>query len=340
MRQRIYRPPGWCKSTGRMWAVPCPALLLLVPIVHAFAFQDSWADRAQQLPGEFKISTDVLLVLLDVSVKDSKGGYVSGLAKDDFHVYENGVAQKLTVFSSGDEPVTVGLVIDESGSMRPKHDQVITAGLTFIGASNPNDQMFVVNFNDTVRSGLPADIPFSDDLVVLHSALSRNKPEGQTALYDAIAFALQHLELGQRAKKMLVVVSDGGDNRSRRTLPELMKLIQESQATIYTVGIYDRDDTDHNPEVLKRIANAGGGEWFLPQLVEQIGPICRKIAKDIRNRYTIGYIPVRNGDKAALRNIKVDISAPDHKKLTVRTRTSYSLPEALTRGQRTPDPSK
>jgi len=315
-----------------MWAVPCLALLLIFPIVHAPAFQDPGADR-QQHPGEFKISTDVLLVLLDVSVKDSKGGYVSGLSKDDFHVYENGIAQKLTVFSSGDEPVTVGLVIDESGSMRSKHDQVITAGLSFIGASNPNDQMFVVNFNDTVRSGLPADIPFSDDLGVLHAALSRNRPEGQTALYDAVAFALQHLEQGQRAKKMLVVVSDGGDNRSQRTLPELMKLIQASHATIYTVGIYDRDDTDHNPEVLKRIANAGGGEWFLPQLVEQIGPICRKIAKDIRNRYTIGYIPERNGDNAAIRNIRVDTSATDHKKFTVRTRTSYSLPEALMHGQ-------
>lgn len=332
MPQRIYRPPGRCSSTSRIRAVPCLALLLLLPVVHAPAYQDSDADR-QQRPGEFKISTDVLLVLLDVSVKDSKGGYVSGLSKDDFHVYENGRAQKLTVFSSGDEPVTVGLVIDESGSMRPKHDLVITAGLSFIGASNPNDQMFVVNFNDTVRSGLPADIPFSDDLTVLHAALSRNKPEGQTALYDAVAFALQHLELGQRAKKMLVVVSDGGDNRSRRTLPELMKLIQESHATIYTVGIYDRDDTDHNPEVLKRIANAGGGEWFLPQLVDQIGPICRKIAKDIRNRYTIGYIPDRNGDKTAIRNIRVDTSGPDHKKFIVRSRTSYSLPEALTHGQ-------
>jgi VWFA-related protein len=316
-----------------MWAVPCVALLLLLPFLHALAFQDSGADRQQPRPGEFKISTEVLLVLLDVSVKDSKGGYVSGLGKDDFHVYENGIAQQLTVFSSGDEPVTVGLVIDESGSMRSKHDQVITAGLSFIGASNPNDQMFVVNFNDTVRSGLPPDIPFSDDLAVLHAALSRNRPEGQTALYDAIAFALEHLEQGQRAKKMLVVVSDGGDNRSTRTLSQVMKLIQASHATIYTVGIYDRDDTDHNPEVLKRIANAGGGEWFLPQLVEQIGPICKKIAKDIRNRYTIGYIPDRKGDKAVIRNIKVDISTPDHRKLTVRTRTSYSLPEALTHGQ-------
>jgi VWFA-related protein len=310
-----------------MWAVPCLALLLF-PIVPA---QDSAASQEQ--PAELKFSTDVVLVVLDVSVKDPKGGYVSGLGKDDFRVYENGIAQKLTVFSSGDEPVTVGLVIDESGSMRTKHAQVVTAGLSFIGASNPNDQMFVVNFNDTVRSGLPDNIPFSDDLAVLHAALSRNKPEGQTALYDAVAFALQHLEQGQREKKMLVVVSDGADNRSQRTLSELMKLIQQSHATIYAVGIYDRDDTDHNPEVMKRLANAGGGEWFLPQLVEEIGPICRKIARDIRNRYTIGYIPDRNGDKAAIRKIRVDIAASGHEKLTVRTRTSYALPDALTHGQ-------
>jgi Ca-activated chloride channel family protein len=340
MPQRLYRPPGWCRSTSRMWAVSCLALLLLLPIVHGLAFQDSAAPRGQPPPGEFKISTDVVLVVLDVSVKDPKGGYVSGLAKDDFHVYENRIAQKLTVFSSGDEPVTVGLVIDESGSMRAKNDHVITAGLTFIGASNPRDQMFVVNFNDTVRSGLPANIPFSDEIGVLHAALSRNKPEGQTALYDAVAFALQHLEQGQRDKKMLVVVSDGGDNRSSRTLPELMKLIQQSHATIYTVGIYDPDDTDHNPAVLKRIANAGGGECFLPKVLEEIGPICRKIAKDIRNRYTIGYIPDRNGDNAGIRNIKIDISAPGHEKLAVRTRTSYSLPEALTHGHITPEPEK
>ncbi|HMC60582.1 MAG TPA: VWA domain-containing protein [Candidatus Solibacter sp.] len=344
MPKRTYRPPGRCTSTGRIWAVLCLAPVVLLPLVHALAFQVSaQQDPAQQVPpqdadreqrpGEFKISTDVLLVVLDVSVKDSKGGYVSGLTKEDFRVYENGIAQKLTVFSSADEPVTVGLVIDESGSMRSKHDQVVTAGLSFIGASNPNDQMFVVNFNDTVRSGLPDNIPFSDDLAVLHAALSRNKPDGQTALYDAVAFALQHLELGQRDKKMLVVVSDGGDNRSKLTLPGVMKLIQESHATIYAIGIYDRDDTDHNPEVLKRMANAGGGEWFLPQLLDQIGPICRKIAKDIRNRYTIGYIPDRNGNQAAIRKIKVDTSAQGHEKLIVRTRTSYSLPDALTQGR-------
>jgi Ca-activated chloride channel family protein len=323
MPTRIYRSLGRCRNTGRMWGVLCVALFFSA-VIPAPGFQDTTTPA-----GEFKISTDVVMVLLDVSVKDPRGGYVSGLSKDDFQVYENGALQKLTVFSSADVPVAVGLVMDESGSMHNRRPHTITAGLVFIGASNPQDQVFVVNFNDTVRSGLPSHIPFSGDLNILHAALSRAKAEGQTALYDAIAFALHHLESAQRDKKTLLVVSDGGDNRSRRTLPELMRLIQESQVTIYTIGIYDADDADRNPQVLKRISYASGGECFLPQTVEEIAPICRKIALDIRNRYTMGYVPDRTAQKGGVRKIRVAISAPDHRNSIVRTRAGYSLPDEL-----------
>jgi Ca-activated chloride channel family protein len=214
---------------------------------------------------EFKISTDVELVLLDVSVKDSKGGYVSGLTKDDFRVFESGNAQKITVFSHSDEPITAGLVMDASGSMQAKQADVITAGLVFIGASNPHDQMFVVNFNDKVREGLPPGIPFSDDAGVLRMALSKDRSQGRTALNDAVAWALHHLDSGQREKKALVLVSDGGDNSSQLKSDELMRLIEESHATIYTIGLFDSDDQDRNPNVLKRIAHVSGGECFLPQ---------------------------------------------------------------------------
>ena len=264
--------------------------------------------QAQNPPqsGEFKISTAVELVLLDVSVRDPDGGYVSGLTKEAFHVFENGVPQKITEFSSGDIPVAVGLVMDDSGSMRNKRPELVTAGLAFVEASNRQDQIFVVNFNDKVRSGLPDSLPFTDDMVLLRSALSRDRPEGRTALYDATAFALAHLEKGRRAKKALIVVSDGGDNVSSRSFGQLLELIQESRATIYTVGIYDPEDPDRNPGVLKRIAKISGGECFLPSELHEIVPICQKIAKDIRNRYTIGYIPVRTNSKAALRKIHVD----------------------------------
>ena len=220
--------------------------------------------------------------------------------------------------------------MDDSGSMRTKRADVITAGLVFIGASNPRDQIFVVNFNDRVRRGLPEAIPFSDDINLLRSALSKDIPQGQTALYDAVAFALKHLESGRRDKKTLVVVSDGGDNVSTHRLKELMQLVQESHATIYTVGIFGADDPDSNPRVLERISRISGGESFLPKELDEIIPICRKIAKDIRNRYTIGYTPVRSGDRAALRKIHVVATAPDRGKFLVRTRTSYLLPARIT----------
>jgi Ca-activated chloride channel homolog len=317
-------PSGRWGSTGRLWGWLCLALCSLFFPLPFFAFQ-----QITPASGEFKISTDVVLVLLDVSVRDAKGRNAPGLSKDNFHIYENGAVQPIKVFASADVPVAVGLVMDESSSMRSKRTELITAGLAFVGASNPQDQIFVVNFNDKVRSGLPENTPFTDDLKLLRSALSGTPPQGRTALYDGIAFALHHVDSGQRDKKALVVVSDGGDNCSTHTLPQLMRLIEESHTTIYTVGIFDADDPDRNPQVLKRIANASGGESFLPTESGELLPIFEKIARDIRNRYTIGYIPARTGERAGLRKIRVAAEAPDHEKLAVRTRTGYFVPSGL-----------
>jgi Ca-activated chloride channel homolog len=322
-----YRP-GWRWESCRI-----PLIFLLLVSSHSLA-QDSSAKSG------FRISTDVELVLLDVSVKDPKGGYVSGLAKEAFQIYENGAPQKITQFASADIPVTVGLVLDDSGSMLRKRSDVINAGLVFVGSSNPQDQIFVVNFNDKVRRGLPETVPFTDDVNLLRSALSRDAPQGQTALYDAVAYALKHLESGRRDKKTLVVVSDGGDNVSTHSLKELMRLVQESRATIYTVGLFAPDDPDSNPHVLERMARTSGGESFLPGDPDQVIPICKKIAKDIRNRYTIGYTPLRSSDKAALRKIRVVATVPDRRKLLVRTRTSYLLPARVMRASDTTEPLK
>ncbi len=300
--------------------------LLFTPLLFVFS-----GSSAQHVPesGGFKIAARVELVLLDASVKDSKGGYVSGLTKNEFRIYENGDLQKISEFSSADIPVAVGLVMDASGSMEPKRQKVNAAGVAFVEASNPQDQIFVVNFNDKVRHGLPESVPFTDNLKLLRSALSKNRPEGRTAMYDAIAYSLKHLESGQREKRALIVVSDGGDNCSVLNLKELIGLIQQSRTTIYTVGIFDSDDPDRNPGVLKRIANVSGGECFLPDQADQIVLICRKIAKDIRNRYTIGYSPVRSDGVTALRNIHV-VAAAAHRKLNVKTRTSYIRPALAT----------
>jgi Ca-activated chloride channel family protein len=295
------------------------ALGFLIPVLVVFPT----AFALLQSEGDFRISTNVNLVLLDVSVKDAKGGYVTDLSKDNFRVEENGVPQKIASFSNVDVPVEAGLILDDSGSMRSKRPEVNTAGLTFVDASNPRDQMFVLDFNDKVRSGLPDDVPFTDDRPLLREALSKHRTEGRTVLYDAVAAALKHLETGQREKKTLIVVSDGGDNASKHTLAEAMRLIEESKTTIYTVGIYDSDDPDRNPGVLRRMANVSGGECFLLNKLEEIVPVCKKIAQDIRKRYTIGYIPDRGNSTQALRKIHVSANAPDHGHLIVRTRTSY-----------------
>jgi Ca-activated chloride channel homolog len=329
-----YHPFGQGYRPGPRWeSCLIPWIFLLLFSSHSLA-QDSPPKS------EYRISTDVELVLLDVSVKDPKGGYVSGLTKEAFQIYENGALQTITQFASADIPVTVGLVMDDSGSMLHKRSDVINAGLVFVGASNPQDQIFVVNFNDKVRRGLPATVPFTDDLNLLRSALSRDAPQGQTALYDAVAFALKHLESGRRDKKTLVVVSDGGDNVSTHSLKELMQLVQQSRATIYTVGIFAPDDPDRNPHVLERMTRISGGESFLPGDPDQVIPICKKIAKDIRSRYTIGYTPVRSSDKAALRKIRVVAAVPDRGKLLVRTRTSYLLPARVMRAPDMTEPLK
>ena len=283
---------------------------------------------AVELPEQpFKLTATADLVLLDVSVNDARGVHVPGLDKNNFQIYENGLLQTITHFSSEDVPVTVGLVVDTSGSMRAKHAEVVTAAIVFINASNQQDEVFVVNFNDRASLGLPDSLPFTDDVRKLQAALSINAAEGRTALYDALVLSLNHVEQGKRDKKTVVLVSDGGNNSSSHGFDDVMRMVHESRATIYTIGLFDEDDKDQNPRLLEKLARISGGTAFLPDRMSEVAEICRVIASDIRNRYTVGYVPVRSGDKGSLRKIKVVARQSDGRKLTVRTRTSYLLPD-------------
>ena len=274
----------------------------------------------------FKLTVTSELVLLDVSVRDAAGEHISNLSRDNFRIYEDGKLQTIVHCASDDVPVTVGLVIDTSGSMRSKYEEVATAGLVFIRASNRNDETFVVNFGDRVSHGLPDNVPFSSNLLQLRSALSWAVPAGRTALYDAILYSLQYLEKGQCEKKALMLVSDGGDNSSTHGSEEVSRMVRESRATIYTIGIFDADDQDRNPGLLRRLAQISGGESYFPAHLSEVVGICRQIASDIRTRYTIGYVPIRSGEQGSLRKIAVTASTPGGHKLTVHTRTSYILP--------------
>ena len=300
-------------------------LSLLVLLLAAGAIQATFASRSAAAQ-DVKFSSTSSFVLLDASVKNSKGGYAAGLAKDNFQIYENGKLQTISHFSREDVPVTVGLVVDTSGSMTSKYSQVVTAAMAFITASKRKDEIFVVNFNDTVTEGLPPELPFTDDIVKLREALSMARPQGRTALYDAVAVALKHLDQGQRDKKTLVLISDGGDNHSTHTVDEVKRMVEESRATIYTIGLFDESDQDSNPHVLRQLSGVSGGETYLPKDVSEVLEICRRVASDMRARYTIGYAPVGDEAKGSLRKIKVHATQPDGQKLVVRTRTSYLVP--------------
>jgi len=283
-------------------------------------------------PPDFVIRSDVRLVLLDVSVKDRDGGWVSGLSKNDFHVDENGAPQNITVFANNDVPVTVGILVDNSRSMTPKQAEVLTAATTFIENSNPHDEIFVLNFNDTVKRGLPDDVLFSDDIRQLRAALSREVPEGRTALNDAIVDGLRQLEQGKRDKKTLIVISDGGDNASQHKRREMLGMVERSLATIYTIGLFDTGDLDRDPGILKKLARITGGVAYFPDGAQDLTAACQSIARDIRTRYTVGYPPpAANG--GLLRRIRVRVSAPGRTGLSARTRLSYRYEEAANRNQ-------
>jgi Ca-activated chloride channel homolog len=308
------------------WGVAVKREILIIGLVMALRALPAQLPAVEPSGQPFKLSVTAELVLLDVSAKSAKGEHISGLTKDSFRVYEDGKLQTVSHFASEDVPVTAGVVIDSSGSMRSKRAEVVSAALSFIGASNRRDEMFVVHFSDGVRLGLPPGIPFSDDVNQLSSALWRGASEGMTALNDAIVFSLKHLDRGRRDRRILVLVSDGGDNSSVHDNDEVKRTVLESRATIYAIGLFDEAGPDSNPGLLRRLARMSGGEAFLEVELPAVGDVCRKIAADIRARYTIGYVPVRSNERHALRKIHVTATAPGGRKLVVHTREGYLLP--------------
>jgi len=269
------------------------------------------------------------MVVLHATVTDDKGDFISDLRQDNFRVYEDKVEQKISVFSRQDIPVTMGLVIDNSGSMREKRSQVNAAALTFVRTSNPQDEVFVVNFNDEFYLDLNED--FTSDPKELDDALSRIDSRGSTALYDAVIGSLDHLKKGHKDKRVLLVVTDGDDDASRKTLEYTVKAAQESDAAIYAIGVFSDDDRKndkrmvrHSKKVLEQLAEATGGMAYFPDSLDQVTPTCEQVARDIRNQYTLGYYPTNTAKDGTFRNVSVTLTPPHGRgKLNVRSRTGY-----------------
>jgi Ca-activated chloride channel homolog len=295
------------------------ALLSLAPARRAGAAMDGGA-------GQYTIPVNVSLVVLPVSVTNGKGNFVSGLHSQDFRVYENGLLQQITFFEPEDVPVTIGLVIDSSSSMASKRREVIAASLGLVQSSNPQDEVFVVNFNQRVSFGLPRSVSFTSNLNLLRDALSRTQPAGNTALYDAIAASLHHLKAGTGERKALVVVTDGSDNTSHVKFPDLLREAEASSSVIYAIGIFDQNYVD-SPKILRQLAKATGGEAYFPESLADISDTALQIAADIRKQYTIGYPPANRAPDGKLRLIRVRASAAGAGKLRVRTRSGYLIPQ-------------
>jgi Ca-activated chloride channel homolog len=276
--------------------------------------------------GQYTIGVDVDLVVFNVTVTDNKARHVRGLKASDFQVYEENRLQTITLFDAEDAPATVGLVIDNSGSMREKRADVAKAALAFAAASNAEDEMFVINFNERAYMGLPASMGFTKDFGKIHSALLRTPAAGLTALYDALAIGIEHLKAGSRDRKALVVLSDGGDNASRWMLDDVLQMAQRSSATIYSIGIYDETDRDKNPGVLRKIAKLSGGRAYFPDSVKDLDEVWLDIAGGIRSQYTIGYRSSAAARDGSFRKVKITAGGNGGRKLQVTARDGYLAP--------------
>jgi Ca-activated chloride channel homolog len=271
------------------------------------------------------ISVRTELVAVPVTVTDAQGHQVKGLSQDNFRVYEDGRPQPIAVFHHGDAPLALGLVVDRSQSMRGKSSALLTAVSGLLQSSRPDDELFAVGFNDRVFFALGASQPFTNDAKEIETAVSATAAEGRTALYDAVAEALEHLQLGQSEKKVLIVISDGGDNASGQTSAHVLELARRSQAVIYAIGLMSTSpaEEDEDAGLIKRLCKDTGGVAYFPRSAEEIVSASTSLAHDLREQYTLGFAPDPRTDGRAFRTIEVRVSAAGQGRLHVRTRSGY-----------------
>ena len=275
-------------------------------------------------PEDFRLRVETDLVVLHATVTDRSSRPIADLKQEHFRVLEDNVEQKIKVFKREDIPVSVGILVDNSGSMRDKRRGVSAAALKFVRSSNPKDEVFLVNFND--ESYLDTD--FTDSVALLEDALERIDSRGGTAFYDAVHLGLRHLtEKASWDKKILLLITDGEDNASRISLEELVRAVQRSDVMIYTVGLLSGESSRsmrRAKRALENIAKASGGSTFFPESLDEVSVVANDIANDIRNQYVLAYTPTNTVLDGKFRKVEVRLSAPrGHGRLAVRTRSGY-----------------
>src|SRR5580692_1072368 len=276
--------------------------------------------------GGFTFRRDVDEVVLNATVLDGDNHLVNDLTQDDFHVFEDGTPQTIAAFQHQDIPVSLGILVDNSGSMRDKRAAVNTAALDLVKASNPQDEAFVVNFSDEAF----IDQDFTSDLNKLRDGLAHIDSKGGTALYDAVvASADQLAKNAKRPKQVLVIVTDGEDNASSLNLEQTIRRIQDLEGpVVYSIGLLFGDEgggreARRAKRALQMLSNETGGIAYFPHSLAEVDQICAEVAHDIRNQYTIGYHSTKPASQGGYRMINVQASAPKHGKLIVRTKRGY-----------------
>lgn len=266
-------------------------------------------------------SLDTKLVVLHASVVDKNGKLVTNIPQSGFKVFENNVEQPLKIFNREDVPVSMGIIIDNSGSMREKRPKVAAAAVDLVKASNPEDEVFIVDFNDVAY----LDAPFTNNIKKLEQVLDKIDTRGGTAMRDAISMSIDYAkESGKRSKKVLLVITDGNDNTSNETLEQLIRKARQSEVLIYCIGLLNEEEPREAraaKRALKALAEASGGLDYYPKTLSEVETITPQIAHEIRNQYILAYSPTNQALDGSFRQIKVTVKAPGNP--TVRTRNGY-----------------
>ncbi len=295
------------------------------PATSAPSPTTSAAPAASQTPetdnGAFVFRKSVEEVVLHAVVFDDKQRFVTNLDKSAFTVYEDGHPQTITSFRHEDIPVSMGIVVDNSGSMREKRQKVNAAALNLVRASNPDDEVFVVNFNDEYY----LDQDFTANVNKLKEALEKIEAHGGTALYDAVVASADWLKHAKLEKKVILIVTDGEDTASSQSLEQAVRRLQaENGPTVYAIGILgDEEHPKRAKKALQVMSDRTGGITFFPKTLDEVDAISRSVAHDIRNQYTIGYKPTTPKNQGGYRSVKVDAKSRSYRKLVVRTKTGY-----------------
>ncbi len=307
----------WCGSTPAQRTAPQRG-----KSGAARAAPESKPSRARP-KGVPRFAVETKLVVLHATVLDKQKHLVTDLRREHFKVLEDNVRQEIKDFKREDIPVSVGILVDNSGSMRDKRVRVNAAALTFVRTSNRNDEVFIVNFNDEAF----LDKDFTSNLEELKEGLEKIDSRGGTAYYDTIRMSLDHVTgRGRRTKRVLLVITDGEDNASRFTLERLIKYIQQTDVVIYSVGLLGDDSARAARRARKSIeavSEATGGAAFFPANIDEVEGIAARIAHDIRNQYLLTYKPSNAAADGGYRSVKVKVHAPGKGRLFVRTRTGY-----------------